>query len=189
MTKQHPENSDALPPHCTSFARVFPSIFILCRVQNNKKSKETKSYSTKKDRLRRLQTSEHMPMEANSPTESNEYATSTNPCHAPTTEDRSGQIATSRAQIRTDRDNPPISLGALSSSLTSTCKSRFLHPNITYTRLISAWGSTFTGPLKMMHWTPEASWSSTSTEPLKAMRARLHWTPQPPSSPWTGRKS
>ena len=78
---------------------------------------------------------EHMPMEANNPTESNDYATPTNPCHVPTTENRSGQIETSRGQIRADRDNPPLSLGALSSSLTSTCKSRCLHPNLTHTRL------------------------------------------------------
>ena len=118
-------------------------------------------------------------MEGSSPTESNDYATPTNPCHVRTTENKLGQIATSRGQIRADRDNPPLSLRALSSSLTSTCKSQCLHPSLTYPRFIPAWGSAFTEPLKMvrviMHWTPEASWSSTFTEPMKAIRAMLHW--------------
>ena len=99
----------------------------------------------KKNRLRSFQTSEpmsmcpgahgHMPMEANNPTESNDYATPTNPCHARPTENRSGQNQTSRGQIRADRDNPPLSLGAFSSSVTSTCKKRSLHLNLTYTKL------------------------------------------------------
>ena len=124
---------------------------------------------------------EHMPMEANNPTKSNDYATPTNPCHVCTTENRSGQVATNRKQIRADRDNPPLSLRALSSSLTSTCKSRCLHPNLRYTRLNLHGGSKFTELLKviraMLHWTPVASWSSTFTEPVKPIQRCRDHTP------------